>query len=205
MSGSPRICRAPRLFCAAAALVCIFAASPAAALSRLTLFVGPLVPFGDFSDLADLSWTAGVRTEFQGVDEAGVRSRFAFFAEGTYSGVFLDDDLEAEIDDLGLDDSMKDSSLLGAAVGARWYSRSAPFFASAGVGYLRYEPPFDGNEQDALDLQIGLGFLWPLESVQLEALAVLHEMVFQGDGFQMPLSADDFQFLTATLGFVIPF
>jgi hypothetical protein len=181
------------------AVAALFLGTPASAQTRLTLFGGPLVPFGDFDEVADLSWTAGARVEFQTVNAIGQRDQLSYFIEGSYSQILADEELELVLEDLGED---SDSSILGAAAGVRVYMRPAPLFISAGAGYIRYTPPADAGGLDGLDLQLGLGFMLPFERVQLEAVAVAHEALLNAeDGF----GDEDLQYLTATAGIALPF
>ncbi len=184
-------------FALAAALS--LAPSSGAAQTRLTLFAGPLVPFGDFADVASLSWTAGVRAEYQTVNAIGERSRMAYFIEGSYSEILVNEDYEQLLNSLEQDN---DASLVGGAAGVRVYSRPAPLFLSAAAGYLRYIPAGDAEEANGLDLQLGLGFLIPFDWIQLEAVAVAHEVLLDSEE---SFGEEDLQFLTATAGFAIPF
>jgi hypothetical protein len=190
----------PRAFAAWMLVVAAsFAAAPARAQTRLTLFGGPLVPFGDLEDVAEMSWIAGARTEFQTVNAIGQRDRSSFFIEGTYAQLFVDEAVGGALQSQGLDDS---SSIFGAAVGMRVYTRPAPLFMSLGTGYAYYSPLADEEGMHGLAFQLGLGFLLPLKMFQIEAAAVAHEVLLDTErGF----AKDDLQYVTATGGLSFPF
>ena len=181
-------------------LILFAAVAPAGAQTRLSLEGGVVVPLGAFGDLTDASLRYGIRAEIQPVNAIGERRLLAWFARVGFADLSFDSEVERTLYPDGL---AHEPYLLDVGGGARVYSRVAPFFVSAGAGWVRYRPGGVGSSaRSGVDLYGGLGFSAPVASVHVEAELALHEALLGGDSVS---GGDDLQYVTGLLGLALPF
>ncbi|MCA9753940.1 MAG: hypothetical protein R3B81_12510 [bacterium] len=158
--------------------VLLVGATDALAQTRLAVFGGGLVPFGDLEDTTESSFRVGARMEYQPVNARGQRRLLAWFAQVAFSPLSV----KAEAQEAArLAGASEDATLFGVEAGTRVYSRTAPLFLQAGAGWARFDPPGDGDAGDALDFHLGAGFLVPVDPMFLEADVTLHQGIGSDD------------------------
>lgn len=167
--------------------------APAGAETRLTVGAGGLIPFGNLDDTTDPSARAVMRLEFQAINALGQASPLTYTVQVAYSDLSLDSAIEDLLVMRGEDTS---PYLLEIGAGIRVHSRVAPFFLSGGAGYARYVPGGAAGDRNGVDVNGGVGFLFPAGIVVLEAEAAGHAVI---------LDEEDLQFLAVTLGIALPF
>jgi hypothetical protein len=178
---------------AAGALLFIFASSPAAAQTRLTVAGGALLPLGDLGDTNDPSAHVAFRLEHQPVDALGRAGRLSFLVEAAWADLSFEDEVEQALIALGRETG---GSLLLVGAALRAYSQVAPIFLSAGGGWGRHESDAESGSRDGVDLHAGIGFVLSSNAIFVEPLVAGHTVMMEGE---------DLQFVTATLGIGLPF
>jgi hypothetical protein len=178
----------------AGVLLCLLVPAGAGAQTRLTLFGGGLVPFGDLEKVTDPSLEVGARAEYQPVNALGKRRLNSWFLQACWTPLETKPELEAALASGG---ESADADLVVVSVGARIYSRAAPFFLQVGGGWGLYDAPGATSSEDVADFHVGAGFLLPIPLLYLEADASLHQAFGSND-----LSLT---YLSANAGVSLPF
>lgn len=174
--------------------LCLFLPAGADAQSRLTLYGGGLVPFGDLEEVADPSLQLGARVEYQPVNARGKRRLNSWFLQACWTPLELKPEVQAELEAAG---ESTDVHLAVVSVGARVYARAAPLFLQIGGGWAWYDRPGASSATDLVDFHLGAGFLIPIPLLYLEADATIHQA----------LGSDDLSltYLSVNAGVSLPF
>jgi len=168
------------------------ASGPATAQNKIVLEGGGLFPTGNLGDACSTSPYLGATFEFQRMNPLGQVALLGLFLKAGYSPLSLEDDVEASLDQQGLD---TDASYFEVALGAKANSSASPLYVTAHAGYARFDPAGGGDGKNGLATGIGLGmgFGAPAVHLAIEGRA----------NFALLSGADNIEFftLTAKLGF----
>jgi hypothetical protein len=175
----------------------------ASAQTRLSLEGGLLVPLGDFADRAELSPRFGLRAEFQSVNVLGQRRLLSYFARVSFADLAATEEAERFLAQWG---GGSGPYLIEAGGGVRVYSQAAPLFVVAGASYVRCRPAGEPDGRNGIGLAGGLGFAVPIASWLAEGEVALHGVLLDGGGrLGDEELAQDLQYVTALVGFALPF
>lgn len=169
------------------------APAEADAQTRLTLFGGGLLPFGDLEEIVDPSLQLGARLEYQPVNARGKRRLNSWFLQACWTPLEPKSEIKAAAEARG---ESADADLAVVSLGARIYSRAAPLFLQIGGGWAWYDRP-GLDAEDLADFHLGAGFLIPIPLLYLEADASIHQ-AFGRDDLSLT-------YVSANAGISLPF